>query len=300
MDRREFNLLLLFSRAGIDPDMRPLSSAFWWRCEAIRQAIEHVHLWSPAQLCQSFGVPTGIRMVELLNREKSLQELLKSYAREGIRPLVNGQAEYPIRMAERLGKKSGCAPLVFFTCGNRALLKRPALGITGSRDPDEAMKRFAIQLADRCVQENLVLCEGGARGIDQTAEAAQLNEGGCCVCIPAVSLRDRLRHASVRQAVEQGRMLLLGSAPPEDPFMSYVALARNHCIAAQSGALVAIGPRLEVGGTWRCAWDNLKNGWTSQAYVYSGEGREELAGLGARKVQCPDQIDWCALRQDKT
>ena len=95
-------------------------------------------------------------------------------------------------------------------------------------------------------------------------------------------------------------MLLLGSAPPEDPFMSYVALARNHCIAAQSGALVAIGPRLEVGGTWRCAWDNLKNGWTSQAYVYSGEGREELAGLGARKVQCPDQIDWCALRQDKT
>ena len=276
------NLLLLFSRVGLPPEEQALSIARWWATPLLREEISRIHLYSPAQLCERYGERLGLRMVRLLNRSGEVLRELTRYAAEGIYSLVQGDRDYPAAMARALGNGSLGAPLVFLACGESAILRQAALGVTGSREPDEEMRRFATDMGRACAEKGLALCEGGARGIDTLCEYAALGAGGRCVCFPAVGLRARLAHPSVERAVGDGRLLLLSSALPEEGFATYRALARNHYIAAHSGRLLAIGARDGIGGTWRCASEALEHGW-ARVFPHGGAGEGALFALGGQE-----------------
>ncbi len=275
------NLLLLFSRVGLPPEEQALTISQWWRLPLLREEISRVHLYSPAQLCERYGEGLGLRMVRLLNRADEVLRELTRYAAEGIYSLVQGDRDYPAAMAQALGTGSLGAPLVFLACGESAILRQAALGVTGSREPDEEMRRFATRMGRACAEKGLALCEGGARGVDTLCEYAALGAGGKCVCFPAVGLRARLAHPSVERAVGEGRLLLLSSALPEEGFATYRALARNHYIAAHAGRLLAIGARDGIGGTWRCASDALEHGW-AQVFPHGGAGEAALFARGGQ------------------
>ena len=275
------NLLLLFSRIALAPDEQALTVSQWWKLPLLREEISRVHLYSPAQLCERFGFSLGLKMVRLLNRADEVLHELTRYAAEGIYSLVQGDRDYPAAMAQALGTGSLGAPLVFLACGESAILRQAALGVTGSREPDEEMRRFATRMGRACAEKGLALCEGGARGVDTLCEYAALGAGGKCVCFPAVGLLARLAHPSVERAVGEGRLLLLSNALPEEGFATYRALARNHYIAAHAGRLLAIGARDGIGGTWRCASDALEHGW-AQVFPHGGKGEETLLRLGGR------------------
>lgn len=282
MQSTRMNLLLLFSRVALAPDEQALTVSQWWRLPLLREEISRIHLYSPAQLCERYGEGLGLRMVRLLNRADEVLRELTRYAAEGIYSLVLGDKDYPAAMARALGAGSQGAPLVFLACGESAILRQAALGVTGSREPDAEMRRFATRVGRVCAERGLALCEGGARGVDTLCEYAALGAGGRCVCFPAVGLRARLAHPSVERAVGEGRLLLLSSALPEEGFATYRALARNHYIAAHSGRLLAIGARDGIGGTWRCASDALEHGW-AHVYPHGGAGEEALIRLGGRQ-----------------
>ena len=297
MERERINRMLLFSPIGTQPQELPaLTPHQYHELPALRQIMERVHLYAPGQLAERFGWAMAARMVALLNREEALRSALRRYESQGIHPLVQGDADYPEALAEKLGTGGNALPLVFMVSGDTSLLRESALSITGSREPTADMRRFTSQLAARCAGEGLVLCEGGAWGVDQVGERAILDAGGRCVCFHAVAMTQRLKVPHLARAVWDGQMLLLTSARPEDPFERYRALHRNHYIAAQGRALVAVGPRCAVGGTWACASDNLKAGWTPDTRVFGGEGASALCGLGARPIASPDELDWQALR----
>ena len=281
MQSTRMNLLLLFSRVGLPPEEQALTISQWWRLPLLREEISRVHLYSPAQLCERYGEGLGLKMVRLLNRADEVLRELTRYAAEGIYSLVQGDRDYPAAMAQALGTGSLGAPLVFLACGESAILRQAALGVTGSREPDEEMRRFATRMGRACAEKGLALCEGGARGVDTLCEYAALGAGGSCVCFPAVGLRARLAHPSVERAVGEGRLLLLSSALPEEGFATFRALARNHYIAAHAGRLLAIGARDGVGGTWRCASEALEHGW-AQVFPHGGKGEETLLRLGGQ------------------
>lgn len=281
MQSTRMNLLLLFSRVGLPPEEQALTISQWWRLPLLREEISRVHLYSPAQLCERYGEGLGLRMVRLLNRADEVLRELTRYAAEGIYSLVQGDRDYPAAMAQALGTGSLGAPLVFLACGESAILRQAALGVTGSREPDEEMRRFATRMGRACAEKGLALCEGGARGVDTLCEYAALGAGGKCVCFPAVGLRARLAHPSVERAVGEGRLLLLSSALPEEGFATYRALARNHYIAAHAGRLLAIGARDGIGGTWRCASDALEHGW-AQVFPHGGAGEAALFARGGQ------------------
>lgn len=288
MQSRRMNLLLLFSRVALEPGEQPLSVARWWNTPLLREEIDRIHLLSPGQLRERYGAETALRLVRLLNRAEEARRELVRYAAEDVYSLVSGDADYPQAMAERLGAGCQGAPLVFFACGDSKLLRRAALGVTGSREPDAALRRLAGETGRHCAQRGLVLCEGGARGVDQISERAALEAGGSCVCFPAVGLRARLSYAPAARAVERGSMLMLSAALPEEGFAAYRALARNHYIAAHAGKLLALGPRDGLGGTWRCASDALKGGW-AEVRVWGGPGERALLAMGAKRLdRLPD------------
>ncbi len=281
MQSTRMNLLLLFSRIALAPDEQALTVSQWWRLPLLREEISRIHLYSPAQLCERYGEGLGLKMVRLLNRAETVLTELTRYAADGIYSLVRGDRDYPAAMAQALGTGSLGAPLVFLACGESAILRQAALGVTGSREPDEEMRRFATRMGRACAEKGLALCEGGARGVDTLCEYAALGAGGSCVCFPAVGLLARLAHPSVERAVGEGRLLLLSNALPEEGFATYRALARNHYIAAHAGRLLAIGARDGVGGTWRCASEALEHGW-AQVFPHGGKGEETLLRLGGR------------------
>ncbi len=297
MDRRRVNLLLLFSRIGLPRDgLQPLTSRVWWAQPRLSRELDRVHLFSPGQLSERFGPELMERMVALLNREELFAREYRRYRSEGVEPLALGDPDYPEEMADRLGHRADAAPLVFMAKGDLSLLTLPALGITGSREPDAHMRRFAAGLGRACARQGMALCEGGARGVDRIAERAALSAGGACVCFHAVSLKERLADPSVRRAADRGQLLLLSPSLPEEPFQNYVALMRNHLIAAHGHALVAVGPRREEGGTWRCACDNLGAGWTPDTRVFRGEGQEALCRMGARPIERVEELSWETIK----
>ena len=281
MQSTRMNLLLLFSRIALAPDEQALTVSQWWKLPLLREEISRVHLYSPAQLCERFGFSLGLKMVRLLNRAETVLTELTRYAADGIYSLVRGDKSYPAAMAQALGEGSQGAPLVFLACGESAILRQAALGVTGSREPDADMRRFAAEAGRACAEKGLALCEGGARGVDTLCEYAALGAGGKCVCFPAVGLLARLAHPSVERAVGEGRLLLLSNALPEEGFATYRALARNHYIAAHAGRLLAIGARDGIGGTWRCASDALEHGW-AQVFPHGGAGEAALFARGGQ------------------
>lgn len=278
MQSARMNLLLLFSRVALGAEDSALTTARWWSTPLLREEIDRVHLYSPGQLCERYGTPMGLQMARLLNRaDEALRELTR-YAAEGVYSLVWGDRDYPAAMAQTLGQGSQGAPLVFFARGDSGLLQRRALGVTGSREPDAELRRFALDSGRGCAEQGLVLCEGGARGVDTLCEQAALRAGGSCVCFPATGFWARRTHPAARRAEEEGRLLLLCDALPEEEFASYRALARNHYIAAHARRLLAIGARNGVGGTWRCASDAIRGGW-AEVIPHGGEGEAALRAL---------------------
>ena len=56
MQSTRMNLLLLFSRIALAPDEQALTVSQWWKLPLLREEISRVHLYSPAQLCERFGI----------------------------------------------------------------------------------------------------------------------------------------------------------------------------------------------------------------------------------------------------
>lgn len=221
------------------------------------------------------------RIETLLKRGASLAMALETWTNNGLWVMTRMDESYPQQLVEKLGVGS---PPVLYGAGDRNQILHGGLAIVGSRDVDESGLYFANQVAVRCAKQGIQVVSGGARGVDQEAMTSALDEGGDVIGVLAQGLMQSVRSRRYRQAIIEGKLVLVSAYDPYAGFNVGNAMARNKQIYALSDWALAVSASLEKGGTWNGAIENLKNKW-APLFVWMAEAapqaNRELVSKGA-------------------
>ncbi len=228
---------------------------------------------------------TGIdrqRLEALLGRGVPLAMAVEKWHRNGIWIISRSDHDYPSYYKKHL--KNMAPPLLFGT-GNRSLLSGGGLGIVGSRNVDQSGEIFSRKIAKLCASNNMRVVSGGARGVDQISMEAVLEAGGQAIGILAESLLKKIVVRKNRQAIADGRLLLLSPYHPNARFNVGNAMSRNKLIYAMADYGMVVSAEDRKGGTWNGAAEELKRENSKPVFVRIGndvpQGNHELQKLGA-------------------
>lgn len=117
----------------------------------------------------------GARRVKIAKRADCEREY-ESAQRLGARFIVLGDRDYPSALRE-----IDAPPPVLCVLGEAAVLARPMAAIVGSRNASAAGLAFTDRLAGELAQAEIVIASGLARGVDQRAHRASLQNGTVAV-----------------------------------------------------------------------------------------------------------------------
>lgn len=197
------------------------------------------------------------RITQLLSRGHALALAVERWYRAGLWIITRADPDYPIRLKLRLKTLS---PPVLFGCGERRLVNDGGLAVIGSRNASEDDLAFTQAIGSKAAHEGINIVSGGARGVDEAAMLGAINAGGSAIGIVADSLLRAATSKKWRQALMDGRVVLLSPFYPEAGFSVGNAMARNkyiYCLA-ESSLVIHSGTR---GGTIHGADENLKKNW---------------------------------------
>lgn len=223
------------------------------------------------------------RLNRLLSRGFQLSQAVEHWANRSISVIGRADDTYPRRFKQHLKR---AAPPLLYACGNLELLKGPALAVVGSRNTAEALLRQAEAVGALAAAAGVVIVSGAAKGVDETAMLGSLAAGGCAIGVVADSLEKMSARPIWRQALLDGRLLLLSSDPPSARFQVWRAMGRNKLIYALADAALVVSSAKGEGGTWAGATEQLQGLNFCPVHVRSdprgGPGLAALAELGAR------------------
>ena len=204
------------------------------------------------------ALDTGIseeRLNALLKRGVKLGFAVEQWNQSGLWVVSRSDAEYPRRYKEHLKEK---APPLLFGAGDPALLQGGGLAIVGSRDVDETGQAFAGDVAAWCARGGVPVVSGGARGVDQIAMASALEAGGIVIGVLSDTLLRRSVTREARNALADGRLLLVSPYHPEAGFTVGNAMGRNKLVYALADYGLVVSAEHKKGGTWEGAVEELK------------------------------------------
>ena len=216
-----------------------------------------------------YGAETAQRIHSLLNREAELDACLDAAGRYQIEPMTPASPDYPSALRERLGSDM---PPVLFLRGERSLLQKPAVSLTGSRQLLEPGRAFAEKVGRLAAREGYVLISGNAPGADSVAQTACLEAGGSVISVLSDSLAEHTPASNQLLLCEDGWHL---------PFSSERALHRNRLIYALAGLRLVAQTSAGCGGTWRGASEALRRGMPVFVCDDGSDGAKALAAQGA-------------------
>lgn len=287
-------IILLCGVFGKDRAQKPLSLAEYsslvrWLIEVKMRPGDLLQKDNIHQASMGSGIDKQ-RLESLLGRGVQLGFAVEEWQRNGIWIISRSDADYPARYKKHLKDK---APPLLFGVGNRSLLKGGGLGIVGSRNVDQVGEAFTRQAAELCVYNRMPVVSGGARGVDQISMNAALEAGGITIGILAENLLKKSVERSARQAIADGRLLLLSPYHPNARFTVGTAMGRNKLIYAMSDYGLVVSAEHKKGGTWAGADEELKKENALPVFVRIGndvpQGNSKLLDLGA--IAWPDSID---------
>ena len=201
----------------------------------------------------------GGRSLTPAGREQAEAELAAN-REAGATLLFKGHPGYPERIA-----RFEDAPPVLSALGDRGLLNRPMVAVTGSRDPSKRGIELAGTLAGGLAAEGYVVVAGLAPGIDVAAHAATIanadtGAGGTVAVLPAgIDNMYPPETAGLRARIA-GAGLLLAEAPPGTAPTPRQFPIRNRVIAGlvlgtviieapeDEGAMIIARETMERGG----------------------------------------------------
>ncbi|MCE2469006.1 MAG: DNA-processing protein DprA [Dehalococcoidia bacterium] len=184
-----------------------------------------------------------------------------------IRP---ADAEYPEGL--RLLKK----PPALHAVGNLDLLKRPAIGICGSRAASPEVLQRAYEFGQEAARGGLALISGYAKGVDRQAHAGAMEAGGATIAVMAEGIAGfRVTRELVPLIDLEANFLAVSMFEPEARWQSWRAMERNKVIVGLSLGLLVVEAR-ERGGTIDAALECARQGKPLWAVAYTEErpGRE--------------------------
>lgn len=224
------------------------------------------------------------RIQALIKRGGNIAIEIEKLESKGILITTRADESYPQRLKKVLKKNS---PPILFYSGDIRLASKLSIAIVGSRDVDEHGIVFTRELAKRCVKEGHVIVSGGAKGVDTIAEQIAIQEKGFAVAIVSDGLNKKIKEKSVRNAILEGKLLVMSAVNPDAKFSVYAAMDRNKYIYALSQYTVAVSSSLNKGGTWTGALENIKKNWVP-LFIRDGEkvpqGNKKLIELGGKPI----------------
>lgn len=220
------------------------------------------------------------RINKLLFRGAAVGLLLEKYSKRGIHVITRAEKNFPKLLRSRL--KLNTPPFLFY-CGQIELANKMGIAVVGSRSLEEQGIRFVQELAEKAVDEKLVIYSGGAKGVDFIAQQTAIAKGGLVVSYIADAMTKKIQDKDILKAIESKQLLLLSDTNPDIGFTVAKAMNRNKFIYASSCGAVAVAADLKKGGTWTGAVENLNHNWVSlgvwNTNLYSGN--QELIERGA-------------------
>jgi predicted Rossmann fold nucleotide-binding protein DprA/Smf involved in DNA uptake len=222
------------------------------------------------------------RLNQLLSRGFQLGQAIEHWANRSITVIGRADETYPRRFKQRLKHQ---APPLLYACGNLALLNHPALSVVGSRATPEALLKQTTEIGQLAATADVVIASGAAKGVDEAAMLGALQAGGCAIGVVADSLEKMCAKPIWRQALIEGRMLLLSAEAPSARFQVWRAMARNKFIYALADVALVMSSAKDSGGTWEEAEEQLIKLKSCTIHVVDdprgGEGLPALHAIGA-------------------
>lgn len=112
-----------------------------------------------------------------------IQTRLHLYEETGANFLTIGDDEYPFRLLH-----SGQPPWVIYYKGNIEVLKKPLLGVVGTRTPTAYGRNVTESFSRQLSEVGMVIVSGMARGIDTASHKGALEGGSGTVAVLASSI----------------------------------------------------------------------------------------------------------------
>jgi predicted Rossmann fold nucleotide-binding protein DprA/Smf involved in DNA uptake len=142
------------------------------------------------------------------------------------------------------------------------------------------------------------IVSGGAKGVDQASMFGALDAGGRVIGVLANGLERASTDRTYRDALMQGRLVLVSPFDPRAGFNVGNAMQRNKFIYGLSDAAFVVNVEYNKGGTWNGAREQLKKFQVVPVYVRTkpqcGQGASALLALGA--LPWPDPQDCESFR----
>lgn len=278
-----------FSKTGFpetgDASKGPLSPGEWGRLASWLDerslAPERLMTEDPDRLLDA--LPAGIaapgRIKRLVDRGPALALAVEKWLRAGLWIMACFDPDYPARLKERLG---GNSPAVLFGCGDRALLDKGGLAVVGSREAPDEDVNFSRELGIKAARSGRSIVSGGARGIDEASMMGSLESGGTVVGVLAGALLNESSGKKYRTHLREKNLALVSSSHPDAGVHRGGLLQRNKYIYCLSDAAVVVHSRVNEGGSWRGAMENLKNEWTPLWVHRTADGAAGNAEIAAK------------------
>lgn len=239
------------------------------------------------------------RLRTLLSRGVQLGFVVEKWQQNGIWIISRSDNDYPKKLKKHLQDK---APPLLFGIGNRSLLGGGGLAMVGSRNVDTDGIKFTEKIAELCAFNNMPVVSGGARGVDQIAMKSSLEAGGITVGILADNLLKKSLERHSREAITDGRLLLISPYHPNARFTVGTAMGRNKLIYAMADYSLVVSAEYNKGGTWTGAKEELNRDNSITVFSRQGEsvpsGNKKLLELGA--VEWPEKIEKESFLQQLT
>ena len=229
------------------------------------------------------------RLGRLLDRGFLLSQAMERWRTRALWVTSRADAKYPQRLKTRLREQ---APPVLYGCGDRTDLDSGGLAVVGSRNVDDDLLDYTEGVGRLAAEARRTLVSGGARGIDQAAMRGALDAGGTVTCVLADGLERAATRREHRDALMDGRLVLLCPYDPAAGFLVGHAMQRNKLIYALSDAALVVSAEFEKGGTWAGAVEQLERHRFVSVYVRvtgeMGRGLGALLARGACRWPNPD------------
>jgi DNA processing protein len=269
----------------------------------------HQHKYTPADLLMQkealleqwidprsdFKNPiTCERLQGLLGRAASMGFALEKWQQQNVQVISRASSHYPKIIREAF---TDTRPPLLYCIGNTDLLKNKAIGFVGSRKIVEEDKIATQGYVENAVYQGYMIVSGAAKGVDETAMIAALEVSGTAIGIVAESLLKIATNKHYRQAIIEGRLLLISTNNPDARFSPGIAMARNKYIYVLSKGVVVIKSGTD-GGTWTGAVENLKKKWVPLLVRNIAEqGNQQLIQQGGLALSS-GSVDFTAILQN--
>ncbi len=223
---------------------------------------------------------TKENVLNLLHRSFALSSSLNKWAGYGIKVVGRNDAKYPKRMKKYLDKK---APPFLFYAGNESLFRGGGMAFVGSRDIGDIPIKAIGKVVKECVEHDMNIVSGGARGADLTSMEEAYRNGGRVIGALSCDLCKAVISPVHRDALSDGRALFFSAAGPEESFSVSAAMERNKYIYSMADCSFVAQSDIK-GGTWSGATEELKRSNHNPLFVYAWdnmpEGNLMLIGMG--------------------